>query len=341
MAGGHFPAEASVYLDPSTEFTVVRLTDPSSPSSLPAAGNRAALRTRNWLLYRSERTGKPQAFRMDLKTGESDQLTEAEALDGVSLCLFADERSFCYFDGKSLQQVGFASLRAREMYRVPDNWDRGQGLNVSSDGLHAAFVETQGRSSRLRLLAVAKGGVTTVVEAETALRDPVPRPRRAGILYRRGENALWLVNYDGRDNRPLKLAPGGLGSAYWSPDGRSVLYLNLPEDRRVLNSIREIVPDSGADEIVSATSQFACFSPNADASVFVGASLNRASPHVLLLLRATHRELTLCEHRASDPAGIAPQFSPDSQRVYFQSDEHGKPAIYSVRVDRLVEKTET
>jgi len=34
-------------------------------------------------------------------------------------------------------------------------------------------------------------------------------------------------------------------------------------------------------------------------------------------------------------------FSADSQRVYFQSDRHGKPAIYAIRVDRLVEKTET
>jgi oligogalacturonide lyase len=62
---------------------------------------------------------------------------------------------------------------------------------------------------------------------------------------------------------------------------------------------------------------------------------------VLLLLRATSRELTLCEHRASDPASVAPVFSPDSQRIYFQSDRHGKPAIYRMRVDTLVEKTET
>jgi oligogalacturonide lyase len=50
--------------------------------------------------------------------------------------------------------------------------------------------------------------------------------------------------------------------------------------------------------------------------------------------------LTLCEHRASDPALAAPIFSPDSQLVYFLSDKEGKPAIYRIHVERFVEKIE-
>jgi oligogalacturonide lyase len=61
---------------------------------------------------------------------------------------------------------------------------------------------------------------------------------------------------------------------------------------------------------------------------------------VLILLRLTRRELTLCEHKASQPALCAPQFSPDSQRIYFQSDRDGKPALYCIHVERLVEKTD-
>ena len=36
----------------------------------------------------------------------------------------------------------------------------------------------------------------------------------------------------------------------------------------------------------------------------------------------------------------APRFSPDTQRLYFQSDRDGKPAIYGVHVERFLEKTE-
>jgi oligogalacturonide lyase len=38
---------------------------------------------------------------------------------------------------------------------------------------------------------------------------------------------------------------------------------------------------------------------------------------------------------------VAPIFSPNSQRIYFQSDRDGKMAIYAMTVDRLVAETET
>jgi oligogalacturonide lyase len=126
----------------------------------------------------------------------------------------------------------------------------------------------------------------------------------------------------------------------WSPDGRSVYYLLLPNEPRVLNNLRELVPDTNTDRMIAPTSQFAAFASNGDGSVFVGASGSKASPHVLLLLRVTRREFTLCEHRASDPSATAPLFSPGSQSILFQSDKHGRPAIYSMRVEKLVEKTE-
>ncbi len=78
-----------------------------------------------------------------------------------------------------------------------------------------------------------------------------------------------------------------------------------------------------------------------DSSVLVGASGSKASPYVLLLVRSVKRELTLCEHRASDPSRVTTIFSPNSQRIFFQSDQDGKMAIYAMLVDRLVETTET
>src|SRR5207247_9531379 len=114
-----------------------------------------------------------------------------------------------------------------------------------------------------------------------------------------------------------------------------------PGDATRLLSFRENTPDENSAKVVSTPSQSAHFGSNGDTSVFVGASRNRNSPHILILLRLTRRELTLCEHRSSDPYAVAPIFSPDSQRVFFQSDRDGKPAIYRVQVERFVEKTET
>src|SRR5262249_1036451 len=107
-----------------------------------------------------------------------------------------------------------------------------------------------------------------------------------------------------------------------------------------LITLRENSPEEGTDRLLAKTSQFISVSPNSDASVFTGASRSRASAYVLILLRVVRRELTLCEHRASDASMVHPAFSPDSQNVLFVSDRHGKPAIYMIRVNRFVEQTE-
>jgi oligogalacturonide lyase len=183
------------------------------------------------------------------------------------------------------------------------------------------------------------GSATTLAEADEPIIDPVPRPRRAAALYRRA-GALWLANFDAKQNYRLRTAEGQCGGANWSPDGRGVLYLNIPSDSHKLRNIREFTPDTNEDKAVADTTQFAAFERNSDASVFVGASGSKASPYVLLLARAVKREFTLCEHRASDPAMVSPVFSPNSQQVFFTSDRDGHPAIYSMQVEKLVEKTE-
>jgi oligogalacturonide lyase len=328
------------YSDPTTEFDVFRLTDPAYSSTLPASYNRAIARNSGWMLFCGDRGDGPQAYRLDLKTGEGKQLTEVAGLDGESLTLTPDNRNFCYFAGRSLYLTGVSTLHDRELYKIPEGWERCPGLSVGPDGTHATFAESRGEQSRLRMVALAQGAARTVTEARFAMRDPVHRPMRAQILYRQGDDALWLVNSDGQQNRQLKPAPGRIGTVNWAPDGKTILYLNYPEDPKQLHTIRELTPDTGVDKLVAKTSQFAAFGFNKDSSVFVGSSGSAASPTVLILLRVTRREFTLCEHKASAPEKTGPIFSPDSQRIYFQSDREGKSAIYCVHVEKLVEKTE-
>ena len=335
-----FGSDFERFPDPATELDVVRLTSPSYSTHLPAYYQRAISHKGQFLLCWSDRTGSPQAFHLNLKSGEWQQLTDARALDGTSLTLLADERSFCYFNGPSLMRCDFSRFREREIYRVPEGWQRCRGASVTEDGLYAVFAECRNDNSRIQLVSIVKGTATTVAETPWPISDPVSRPRRTQVLYRQESSALWLVNFDGQQNRKLKIAPGPVGPARWAPDGRTVLYLHFPEDKTQLNTIREHTPDANQDQLVAKTSQFVQFDANRDTSVFVGASRNKASPHILLLLRTTGRELTLCEHRSSDPAAAAPIFSPDSQFIYFHSDREGKPAIYRIHVERFVEKTE-
>jgi len=336
------------YADPATELEVVRLTDPAFASGMTAPHLRQFVRRGESLLYWSERyasdsPGARQAFLLDLKQGESRQLTQAPALDPASLSLSPDERSFVYFDGRSLYESPLPGLHPREIHVVPENAVR-TGLTIASDG---AVLFSERENGRSRIISVFRQQSRRVADADREIEELMARPRHSQILYRTRwdstrespDGPFWLVNSDGTGKRQLKTEPGQTGGALWIPSGRTLVYLHIPEDPKELITLRENAPDDGTDKLLAKTSQFMSASPNADASVFTGASRSRATAYVLILLRVARRELTLCEHRASDPAMVKPVFSPDSQSIVFMSDRHGKPALYQVRVGRFVEET--
>ncbi|MBS1860016.1 MAG: PD40 domain-containing protein [Acidobacteria bacterium] len=338
--GASFPSDATRYPDPVTSIDVYRLTSPEYSTTMTAYYNRGIARNSGWMLCCCDRVGSPQGFRLDLKGGEMKQLTEAEDLDGTTLTLLPDNRAFCYAAGRSVWLApATGGGRKREVYRIAEGWERAGGISVGPDGTHVTLAERKGDTWRLRIAPLTGTGARTVIESPTAMTDPIARPMRAQILYRQAEDAMGLVNMDGTQNRRLKLAPGGVGTPDWATDGRTLLYLNFPLDHTQLNNFREFNPDANTDKTIGKTSQYESFSANHDASVFVAASRNNASPDVFLYLRVTQSERTLCEHK-SRAGWVDPVFAPDSQRIYFQSDRHGKPAIYCMHVEKLVEKTE-
>ena len=329
------------YADPATELEVIRLTDPAFASGMAAPHLRQFTRRSDSLLYWSERysedsPGARQAFLLDLKKGESRQLTQAADLDPFSLSLATDERTFVFFDGRSLYESPLANGHPREIHLVPEDFVR-TGLTVASDGAILFSERAKGRS---RIVSVLRQQSRGIVDIDQEVEELMARPRHPQILYRAG-GQLWLVNSDGSGKRQLKTEPGQTGNALWIPSGRTLVYLHVPEDPKELITLREHAPDDGTDKLLARTSQFISASPNADASVFTGASRSRATAYVLILLRVVRRELTLCEHRASDPAMVKPVFAPDSQSILFVSDRHGKRALYQVHVNRFVEETST
>jgi oligogalacturonide lyase len=314
---------------------VIRHTEPAFASYLPPTHVRQFSGRGNFLVYLADRGSGLQAYALDLKNFASRQLTDAKAFDPSSITLTPDDRGLCYADGNSIMWIAVGSSSARELYQREAGAPGGSGLSVTADGPSALFVE---KANLLRRVLLTKGTPVTIAEGDAAISDPQPRPRRASVLYRAG-GALHLTHLDGSETKRLPAADGKLGQACWSPDGRTVLYIRIPSDSGRANELRELDPDTGSDKLVAVTTQFIRFAPNRDSSVFAGASQSKASPYVLLLLRAARREFSLCEHGSSTPEQVGPVFSPDSQRVFFQSDRHGKPAIYSIRVEKLVEKT--
>jgi oligogalacturonide lyase len=327
------------YSDPATELDVLRLTNPAFPSGMTASHLRQFNRRGDGLIYWSDRYeadsgAARQPFLLDLKGGGSRQLAEATALDPLSLGLSADDRSFYFFDGPSLKESAVAGGAVTEIHAVPEDAAR-SGFTLGSDG-SAIFAER--RAGKSRIVSVLRRQKRRILEIDAEIDELIARPRHPQIYYRTGSR-FWLVNSDGSGKRELKLADGRTGEVLWVPSGRTLIYLHIPDNPKELVTLREHAPDDNADTLVARTSQFTSIGPNADSSVFTGASRSKASAYVLILLRIARRELTLCEHRASDPSMVRPIFSPESQSVLFVSDRHGKPALYQVHVGRFVEET--
>lgn len=331
------PSELRWFRDPATEFELLRLTDTSKSAILPPPPNRVVTRG-GGLIYCSDRSGSMQVWRMDVKnvkSGQSQQLTQAESLDPSAVTLLSGERKLVYVDGGN---VVVLDRRPQTVYTVENGWTFAGNLSVSDDGSTAAFSESRSGRYRLRVVGLNRGGsVATLFEAGEPLRYCRLRPKRPGLLYNHN-GELTLVNPDGRGSKRLNVAGGQAGFALWTTDGRAVLYLTVPAARESVQ-LREHVPDTGEDKLIGNTTQFISFAANADASVFVGISGSKGAPYVLLLVRAGRREMTLAEHKASvaDRATVA--FSANSQRLFYSTDREGKPAIYSIGMEKFVEDT--
>lgn len=331
------PTEARKFRDPATEFELLRLTDPAvSNCWLSRSPLRSISSRSNSLLYCSDRTGNLQVFRLDLKSNESRQLTQAQNLDAQTASLLPDDRSIAYFDGQDLVLL---DKKPRVVYSVDEGWQHTATYTLSDDGSQAAVVEHRNGRYRVRVVGISRRMAQTIFEADAPVRSLRFRPRRQTLVYNHAGD-LWLVNPDGTGRRKLPIE-GEAGDMLWSADGRVVHYLSSPKEGRRPVQLRECDADSGEDKLVGATTQFVTFARNADSSVFAGISGSKAGPYVLLLLRAAKRELTVAEHKASDTSRAVVLFSPNSQRIYYHTDREGKSAIYSVALERFIEKTDT
>lgn len=329
------------YLDPATEFEVLLLTDPQFESLYPGPPAIAVDRRSRRLLYSSRRNGQWQPWVMDLSTGVNQQLGARPGFVRETLTLSANGREAVFADGGRLLAVQLSNLRQRPLAGLSTGAQWAGPVAPSPDGSSLFYVEKQAARWRLVRLPLPRGVPAEVASSPQPILCATPNPRRAVVLWQTPEGLLEVAAFDGSLRRRLKTPPGRVLDAHWSADGQTVVYLHEAEGETAKTVIREQTLDSREDRLVALTSQFGRFVRNANGSVFLGASRSVASPLVLVLLRVNRREFPLCEHRASDVALVAPLFTPDSQKILFISDRLGKPAIFLMNVEKLIEKTDT
>jgi oligogalacturonide lyase len=317
------------FADGVTENPVVRLTPPTHQSVLPEPENRFVSSRESFLVFASDRGGRFAPYRANLRTGVITPITEATGLEPRSIALDSRERELYFLDNHALRVVDLQRGRVRTLCESVSGFHIGgrRDILVVRDGDRISRWTPTG-SSLLADHASGRGIVS---------------PAGNGCVFSRqeieGEQEFWFASLDG--GKPRRLAAGNISFPYWRPDGQALLFLRQVDRKTyVASELREAALDGSAERSIAETSQFASFGVNSDGSVFVGASRSKGQPNIVLLLRHSKREMVLCEHRSSVAQDVCPSFSPNSQRVYFQSDREGKSSLYSVNVERLVEETE-
>ncbi len=315
--------------DPTTENPILRLTSPANTSFLPDTSHRFISPEGKFLVFTSERKGVFAPYRLDFKTGLAHILFEPEKLHPRSFCLGASGRTLLYLDGGVLKEFTFGSRHIRTVAEGIESF------SVGRNGTDLVWV----REGKLENEAGEK--IAGDVGGPCFLS-----PDRLSCAFTRpgaqGQSSIWAVpmRASAGDAEAKLLVEGNVSEPFWSPDDPSLLFLRRESQDGIERSfIREVTVPQASEQNVSPTPAFASFAPNGDASVFVGASRSKAQPHIVLLLRTPRRELTLCEHHCSDARAVSPVFSPDSRRVFFQTDREGKFAIYSVNTEQFVEAT--
>lgn len=325
-------------VDPTTETPVVRLTSLASNSFFPASTNQFVSAKDRFLIFSSDRSGQLAPFHLDLHSGAVAQLAKPGNLIAASLCLNQRRTALYFLDGDKLQEITLANRKTRTLADGVSAFSELSEETHSTKTGDPSFVMV--KNQRLEFLNRDGDCLADNVES-FCLARPGGRgcffPRRAGAD---DEEFCYVPFGPAEPATPKVIAKGAVTNPVWTPDGQALLFLRqVPRPNVTASEIHSANPETGTEQRVAMTSQYAAFSPNGDGSVFVGASASKAQPTILLLLADVQRELTLCEHRASRPAAALPVFSPDSKRVYFQSDHEGRSALYSVNVELLVEPT--
>ncbi|MCW5963388.1 MAG: hypothetical protein KIT83_05070 [Bryobacterales bacterium] len=345
LQGGGFAATVSLiapqkqeFIDPATEFQVTRWTEEASDAQLPGDLDRVMTRNDQQLLYASNRSGHWLPYLLQVPKGESLPIAETANLQPASLAFLKDEKEVIYVDGLSLVRTQLRKSRSRELYEAANGWAPTGTLRISPDDRTVAVLESKGGASRIVFVDLGSGKSRIVIETAQGSLKPLDFHPRFGLLLL---DSRGVPVFQGGTPLPA-LAPfpaGEVLDARFDHAGGRLMYLIRSQGPPERTQLMELALPGGSHQLVANTSKFATFSPNADGSVFVGASGSIAQPLLLLLLRVTKREFSLMEHSSSQPSVVQPFFSNNSQLIFFQSDRLGKNCIFSVSVKGLVEQT--
>ena len=251
--GQTYPDQRRKYTDSKSGNTVWQLTNlPGHSSHVPYYSTAHATPDNRWLIYGSDRAGNKgqfNFFKMDLRTGESIQLTESGIVQHDACDLTRDGKELYYFEeGNALRSVNLETLKEREVCKLdPTIQPPPHAISISPDSRFLLSPRQLERKrelgyeyppytvdSSMIMVELGNGKISSLFRTTMPLGHAVFSPIDANlILY--DHHGPWhlvhrphLMQRDGTNMRPLfpSVIGESLGHEFWSVDGKSVYSTN-------------------------------------------------------------------------------------------------------------------
>jgi oligogalacturonide lyase len=315
-----------------------------------------------WLIYGSDR-GNPKKqlnlFKMNLKTGESVQLTESTSdLKPRWAHISPDDREVYYIDNiNHFKAVNIETLEERSLCII-ENCFRPHQLTVSPDNKFIAtgvFFEDRSEGKFLVGDGHLIRSAIVVIDTKTGKRHRLldgntPRthvqycPKDANlVLYCYGGHwwyvqRLWLINADGTNNRPIFLQANfeGNGHEFWG-DGGEWVY-TFSSGGRQPQGVWAVNVRNGREKCVLAGACKGHGTANANEDRYVANEIYCEYEHGLWFSSKGHPEPELLCQTGWSPGeeysgySAHPRFLPDGKRVVFSSTKTGSGEVYMVEI---------
>lgn len=294
--GKTYPDQRRKYTDSKSGRTVWQLTDTPGFTTQTLYWTNQHSRDSRWMpyasgIYQGEAGGRQRwrynLFNMDLRTGESVQLTDSGNVVAHSPDLSRDGKTLYYFEApRTFRSVNLGTLEDREICKLEDKALVTHALSVNASNRWAVVAaelnEPQGgyRYARysqhmvLALIDVTDGSLVYLINGNTSLGHVAFSPTNPNlVLYSyHGQwweiQRPWLIEADGTGSRPIFLAHNGeaVGHEFWSDNGKNI-YVSCFGGRQPQGLWRTDL--SGNEKCVLAGSSVAHNAVNAEEDRFV------------------------------------------------------------------------
>ncbi|MFB3829634.1 MAG: hypothetical protein ACE15B_22875 [Bryobacteraceae bacterium] len=312
-----------------------------------------------YLVYSSNRTGAWQLYRVDLRTGETAQLTRAARLANLSFSMHPDGRNVVYQDGDRLAQTDVPTGRETvliDLARALGGSRFSAGRTFSRDGRFtaASYVDKAGAPGialvDLRAGAIAKtapvengtGGHLLICPADPCLVTYVRTPDEQNNMKLPMERRARTMIADFRTgkSRPFLIMPYGFRATheYWAPDGERFYFHGKTQPGWVPATICSMRRD-GSDRRTHFTSNYMLgHSMITHDSRYIVSDVQKPNDNPLILIdlkTGDHR--ILCWPDSSVAGGhpksahVHPSFSRTGKYIAYTSDRTGTGQVYVVQ----------